>query len=407
MRVTSLRVLSGVLACLGTSPVLAGSAGFAGIAASADSAETASDNPAGMSRLDKPTATISLMQATGFGTFEVDDGQTTTSGGDPDNDLNPVMVPQAYYVRPINDSLHAGISLTIPSGFGSEYGSDWAGRYYTESYSLVYVAVTPALSWRINEQWSVGASVGINYISSQSEVAINTLVPGAADGKLEADLDGVGTNFSLSLLWEMTEKTRFGLVYTSESKTDIDGDLKFRNTGPVIGGLLERGVLSDEIEVEQVMPQRIIGGVYHELDDGAFIVADIAWVEFSRFGANSVSMDGETIDVEDSGFNNFWAGTLGYGFPANGGLRYTLDTFYVQAPVDDSKRTLAMPLDRMWGVGAGVQVDHGNGKAIEFNLHLVDFGKSPVDTGPSAVRGRVVGETEHPYAVIVSGAYHF
>lgn len=407
MRVASLRVLSGVLACLGSSPVLAGSAGFAGIAASADTAETASDNPAGMSRLTKASATISLIQATGLGTFEVDEGLTTTSGGDPDNDLNPVMIPQAYYVRPLSDSIHAGISLTIPSGFGSEYGSDWAGRYYTDSYSLVYVAVTPALSWRINEQWSVGASVGINYISSQSEVAINTLTPGAGDGRLEAELDGVGTNFSLSLLWEMTARTRFGLVFTSESKTDIDGDLKFRNTGPVIGGLLERGVLSDEIEVEQVMPQRIIGGVYHELDSGAFIVADIAWVEFSRFGANSISLDGETLDVEDSGFNNFWAGTLGYGFPANGGLRYTLDTFYVQAPVDDGKRTLAMPLDRMWGVGAGVQVDYGNGKAIEFNLHLVDFGKSPVDTGPSAVRGRVVGETEHPYAVIISGAYHF
>lgn len=166
-------------------------------------------------------------------------------------------------------------------------------------------------------------------------------------------------------------------------------------------------MLSDKIEVEQVMPQRIIGGVYHELDSGAFIVADIAWVEFSRFGANSVSLHGETIDVGDSGFNNFWAGTLGYGFPGNGGLRYTLDTFYVQAPVDDSKRTLAMPLDRMLGIGSGVQVDYGNGQAIDFNLHLVDFGKSPVDTGPSAVRGRVVGETEDPYALVFSGAYHF
>lgn len=407
MRATSLSFLYGILAYLYSSHVPAGSAGFAGIAASADSAETANNNPAGMSRLEKPTSTISLMQATGLGRFDLDQRQTSVNGGDPDNDLNPVLVPQAYYVRPLTDSLHGGISLTIPSGFGSEYGSDWAGRYYTDSYSLVYVAVTPALSWRINEQWSVGASVGINYISSQSEVAINTLTPGAADGRLEADLDGIGTNFSLSVLWQMTEKTRFGLVYTSESKTDIDGDLKFRNTGPVIGSLIERGVLDDSIEVEQVMPQRIIGGVYHELDSGAFIVADIAWVEFSRFGTNSVSMAGETIDVEDGGFNNFWAGTVGYGFPSNGGLRYTLDAFYVQAPVDDGKRTLAMPLDRMWGVGAGVQIDYSSGKAIELNLHLVDFGKSPVDTGPSAVRGRVVGETEHPYAVILSGAYHF
>lgn len=397
----------GVLAFLPTSPASANSAGFSGIAASADSAETASNNPAGMSRLPEPTATVSAMLGAGLGSFEVDQEQTTTSGGDPDNDFSPVLVPQAYYVKPLTDSIHAGISLTIPSGFGSEYGSDWAGRYYSDSYSLVYVAVTPALSWRVNEQWSVGAAVGINYISSESEVAINTLTPGAGDGRLEADLDGVGTNFSLSVLWEMTERTRFGLVYTSESKTEIDGKLKFRNEGPVLGGLLDRGILSDEIEVEQVMPQRIIGGVYHELDSGAFITADIAWVEFSRFGPAWVSLDEDRIELDDGGYNNLWAGTLGYGFPVTNGLRYTIDAFYVQAPVDDGKRTLALALDRMWGIGAGVQVDRGGGKSFDLNLHLVDFGKSPVDTGPSAVRGRVVGETEHPYAVVLSGAFHF
>jgi len=386
---------------------MAGAAGFSGIAASANSAETASDNPAGMSRLPEATSTVSVLLGAGLGSFEVDKGKTTTSGGDPNNDINPVLVPQAYYVRPVTDSLHAGISLTIPSGFGSDYGSNWAGRYYSDSYSLVYVAVTPALSWRINEQWSVGASVGINYISSESEVAINTLVPGAPDGRLKADLDGVGTNFGLSMLWEMTPKTRFGLVYTSEARTDIDGKLKFRDQGPVLGDLLNRGVLGDKVKVEQVMPQRIIGGVYHDLDTGGFITADIAWIEFSKFGAASVSLDGDKINVDDGTYNNIWAGTLGYGFPAIDGLRYTLDAFYVQSPVDDSKRTLALPLDRIWGVGAGVQVDHGNWKSVDFNVHLIDFGKAPVDTGPSPVRGRVAGETEHPYALVLSGAYHF
>ncbi|HSC83145.1 MAG TPA: outer membrane protein transport protein, partial [Pseudomonas sp.] len=367
----------------------------------------ASSNPAGMSRLTEPTATVSLMSINSIGEFQVDEAQTSTAAGDPDNEFRPMFLPQAYYVRPLSDDVHVGISLTVPSGFGSEYGSDWAGRYYTDSYSLVYVALTPALSWRINEQWSIGVGVGINYIASESQVAINTLVPGAPDGRLRAELDGVGSSFSLSALWQMSEKTRFGLVYTSESKTDIEGNLKFRNPGPVLGGLLDQGILGDKIEVEQVMPQRIIGGIYHELESGAVIVADLAWVEFSRFGAASISLDGDKIDVEDGAFNNFWAGTLGYGFPVSNGLRYTLDAFYMQSPVEDSKRTLAMPLDRMWGVGAGVQIDHGTGRAVDLSLHLVDLGKAPVDTGPSATRGRVVGESDNPYALILSGAYRF
>lgn len=386
---------------------MAGTAGFAGMAAGADSAETATSNPAGMARLTQPSATISVMQASMFGKFHVDDSQTSTAGGDPDNDFKPVFLPQAYYVRPLSERLHAGISLTVPSGFGSQYGSDWAGRYYTDNYTLVYVAVTPALSWRINDQWSIGAAIGINYISSQSEAAVNTLVPGAPDGSLEAELDGVGNNYSLSLLWQMSERTRFGLVYTSEAESEIEGELKFHNPGPVLGDLLNRGVLGDKIEVTQVMPQRIVGGLYHELESGAFVVADLAWIEFSRFGPAAVSLDGDQIEVDEGNFNNIWAGTLGYGFPASNGLRYTLDAFYMQSPVDDDKRTLALPLDRIWGIGAGVQVDHGNGKVIDFDVHLVDLGKAPVDTGPSAVRGRVVGETENPYALFLSGAYHF
>lgn len=407
MRTPRPLLLCTALTSLVATPALAGSAGFAGISASADNAQTAAANPAGMSRLPEATSTISLMLAHGVGEFQVDRSRTSTSGGDPDHDSSPVFLPQAYHVRPLGERLHAGISLTVPSGFGSEYGSDWAGRYYSDSYSLVYVAVTPALSWRIDEQWSIGASLGINYTSSQSEVAVNSLVPGAPDGRLKADLDGIGTNFSLGLLWQMSERTRFGLVYTSEAETDIDGDLKFRNTGPVLGELLERGVIGDDIEVEQVLPQRIIGGVYHELDSGAFIVADIAWVEFSKFGPSSVSLDGDKLHVDEGGFNNLWAGTLGYGFPRDNGLRYTLDAFYVQAPVSDSKRTLSLPLDRMWGVGAGVQVDHGNGRSLELNLHLVNFGEAPIDTGPSLTRGRVVGKTENPYALLLNGAYHF
>ncbi|HSC83623.1 MAG TPA: outer membrane protein transport protein, partial [Pseudomonas sp.] len=103
---------------------MAGSIGFAGIAAGADSAETASSNPAGMSRLTEPTATVSLMSINSIGEFQVDEAQTITAGGDPDNEFRPMFLPQAYYVRPLSDDVHVGISLTVPSGFGTEYGSD-------------------------------------------------------------------------------------------------------------------------------------------------------------------------------------------------------------------------------------------------------------------------------------------
>ena len=81
--------------------------------------------------------------------------------------------------------------------------------------------------------------------------------------------------------------------------------------------------------------------------------------------------------------------------------------FGVSAPVDDDERSLALALDRIWGVGCGLSLELGNGQLVDVNLNLIDHGEAPVDTGPDPVRGRVVGETDQPYAVVADVAWHF
>lgn len=402
----SLLTLAAALGLGAARPAVAGMAAFAGITAKADNAETAVANPAGMARLGARATTLRAAVAQGMGEFEVDEGRTTVAGGDPDDSSSPVLIPLAFHVRQLNERVHAGISLTVPTGFGSDYGSDWAGRYYTDNYSLVYVALTPAVSYRLNDGWSLGAAVGINYTRSESEVAINSL--GGSDGKLKAELDGVGANFTLSALWEMNKRTRFGVAYTSEATADLEGDLKYRNAGPVLGQLLQQGRLADDVEVENTLPQRINAGLYHELASGSFVTLDVMWVDFSEFGTSSISLDGTELDIDESGaFKDFWGVSLGYGFPAKNGRRYSVGAFYVTAPTDDDKRSLALPLDRMWGIGGGVQFTRADGSLLDINVNLINYGKGEIDTGPAPVRGRVVGETKDPYLLVLDVAYHF
>ena len=40
-------------------------------------------------------------------------------------------------------------------------------------------------------------------------------------------------------------------------------------------------------------------------------------------------------------------------------------------------------------------------------MTLVDYGDAPVDTGPSLLRGRVVGSNSNPYALLLGIAWHF
>lgn len=387
----------------------AGAPGFAGIAAEADSAETAASNPAGMARLGESAATVQVMAAHGFGKFEVDEGRTTINGGDPDDDNAPVVIPFGYYVKQLADERwHVGISLTVPNGFGADYGSDWAGRYYSDYYSLVYVMLAPAVSFRVDDQWSLGASLGINYVASESKVAFNNLTPGMGDGRIEADVDGVGFSLTLSALYEFDKQTRVGIVYTSQSVTDLEGDLKFRNLGPVVQSALQQaGKLDSDVEITNRLPQRIVAGIYHQMDSGNYYTADVAWMEFSKFGTTSIAWDGTDLRYDDDGtYNNIWALTIGAGFPM-GKYTWKAGVFYLSSPVDDDKRTLAMALDRIIGIGGGVSFPLEGTRYVDLNLNLLDLGEAPVDTGPSATRGRVVGETDQPYVLMIDASYHF
>lgn len=386
---------------------LAGGPAFTGRAAQADSAETAASNPAGMSRLNDRAATVELMLAHSFSKFNVDDSRTTTSGGDPDDDNSPVVVPFGYYVKQIDDRWHVGISLTVPTGFGADYGGGWAGRYYSDYYSLVYVMLAPAVSYRVNKQLSLGASLGINYVSSESKVAFNNLAPNAADGRIEVDVDGYGFSVTLSALYEFDKYNRVGLVYTSQSESDLEGDLKLHNLGPALRSALRQSDLDGNIEVTNRLPQRVLAGWYHEFASGDYLTVDGFWVEFSKFGTTNVAIEGNDLRFDDDGtYNNVGALAIGAGFP-RGKYTWMAGVFYLSQPVDDDKRTLAMALDRVWGVGGGVSFAWDEKSTVDISLNLINTGDAPVDTGPSLVRGRVVGETDNPYTLMLDASYHF
>ena len=107
---------------------------FSGIFASANNAETVYNNPAGMTRLDGTQMTAQAILIVPVGSFEVDEDLTTVDGGNP-RDSNPSFVPALYYSRQFREDWRFGISIDVPTGFGSNNGPNWAGRYYNDEFS--------------------------------------------------------------------------------------------------------------------------------------------------------------------------------------------------------------------------------------------------------------------------------
>ena len=379
---------------------------LSGLVGEADNAESVFAAPAAMSRLEGNHMTVQGMYVASFSDFDVDENKTTIDGGDPENGDDPIIIPSLYYVRQLNDDWHVGASLTVPTGFGSDYGPTWAGRYQTVDYSLVYIALTPAVSYRVNDKFSLGASLGINYTSSVGEVKIPQPL-GERDGKITSDLDGVGVNGTISLFYEFSEKTRGGISWTSDSEADLEGTVKLRNLGPILDEIAERrGIRNVDTEVTNTLPQRVLAGIYHEFDSGTFVTFDTMWMKFSDFTVDDIKLNGEDLEVTTPEiYDDFWAFTAGVGFPVSDRLTYKFGAMYMTQPVDDEDRTFAIRLDSMWALGAGITYRLENEKELDVNATFLNVGESPVDIDGTA--GRVAGKSEDPYAMMFELTYHF
>ncbi len=390
-------------------PAWGGGPAFSGLVAEADTAESVFAAPAGMSRLDGTHITLQGIVAFSQSRFDVDESRTTVDGGDPDNDNSPVVIPSFYYVRQLNERWHVGASLSVPTGFGSSYGSTWAGRYSSVDFSLVYISLTPAVAYQFSDKLSFGAGVGINYTAESSEKKVDQPFTDA-DGKLSSDLDGVGVSLTLSMLYEFSHRTRAGIAWTSDSDADMEGNIRLRKLDSRFDQIVtELGVKNINTKVTNTLPQRVVAGLYHEFESGRFVTLDGLWMEFSDFSISNLELNGTDVSISQPDiYDNIWAVTLGAGFPVDQRMTYKVGAAYLSQAVDDDDRTLQMRLDALWVVGAGLTYELMEGRSVDINANLLILGKGRVDQTSGLLDGRrVAGESTDPYAVTVEMAYHF
>jgi len=390
-------------------PAFAGGPLLTGWIAEGGDAKSSFANPAAMTRLQGTNYTLQTSLAHPIGEFKVDKERTTVDGGDPNADSEFMAIPAFFYVRELGENWRAGFSVTAPAGFGSTYGPDWSGRYYADDFSLTYIAFTPALAYRLSESLSFGVGVGINYTAESSVTRINVPLY-EPDAKAISELDGIGINVTLSMLYEFSPVTRFGIAYTSDSDADLEGKLKLRKLPPELDSIFyETGLNKIDVDITNTLPQRVMAGIYHEFPSGKFFTVDGMWMKFSDFSIHDVEVDGLDLGISSPHiYDSIWAVSVGMGFPASSCLTYRVGVLYLSQPVDDDDRGLSIKLDRTWGVGAGFSYELDSRRSVDTSLSVLDYGEAPVDTGEDhPLKGRVAGKTDDPYALILDFNYHF
>ncbi|PMR71017.1 OmpP1/FadL family transporter [Halomonas heilongjiangensis] len=345
--------------------------GHAGRSSNVNDATIVFGNPAGMSFLDRA-------QVTAGGTYlnvksdikNVEAQRTLDAGvaqggapigmqvpigdipGTSDGDMVPgTLVPFAFYAQPLNDRLAFGFGVYAPFGSKTDYEDGFQGRYFGDYTEVRVISAQPTLSYRFNDQWSVGAGITYNRVDGELRRQLPT-EPGFnpendIDARVEGDDEAWGYN--LGVIYQPVPETSLGLTYRSKVDYTLTGD--FRATDPA-GNV----VMADDASLDLTTPETVNFSITQQMSDNLKLMAGASWTRWSHFERILVTgSQGQDITREEQNYSNAWAFAVGGEYRLNPQLALRAGVTIDNTPTDDEFRSVRIPSDdrRIFSIGAG------------------------------------------------------
>jgi len=339
---------------VGTAEVGLASAGWG---ARAQDASTVLTNPAGMSRLSGASLAVGGQLLYGDVAFTPGPGTSQalgTNGGG--NAVGWLPGGGLFLSYAINPSVSVGFAAAGTFGSALAYDADWVGRYYGREATLIGFSLLPAVSARIDEHFTVGASLNVMAGVLAQKVALNGVV--GPDGELSIHDQAWGVGVDVGALWEPTARTRVGLVYTSQVSLDFADTPGFTGISPALRALLDaRGLTTGTLDVGIRVPQGVMLSAYHEIDSTWAVLASAGWQQWSRFGLVELGISDVTAPAsatKDLSFRDTWHVALGGQLRPAPGWRVDAGLAYDSAFQDPSNVSPILPTNAAWRLGAGV-----------------------------------------------------
>lgn len=329
-------------------------------------------NPAGMTLLSG-----TRMQATGTWVavnldYEGDSGQSENGR------LKSQIIPAGFITHQINDSLWAGLGLTVPYGMGTEYGEGWEGKSRgTESMILTF-DINPNLAWKVNEKLSVGGGISLQYAKAEL---------GMGMGPMQANVkgDSWAWGWNVGLMFQPVETVRLGLAYRSHIAHNAEGHTDVK-------GLLN---LTSDMKVRIKTPDTVTLSATWEATDALRLSGTARWSKWSNFrslNVQNLDLAGTKLGttVVENNWDDTWFFSVGADYKLNGQWTVRGGVAYDQGPVENQYRMAVIPdTDRVWFSG-GASYKYTDNLTFDFGATYI---KGVGDTDLyNKVGGKKIGE---------------
>ncbi|MBI1214974.1 MAG: hypothetical protein GC185_04040 [Alphaproteobacteria bacterium] len=332
-------------------------AAFAGVQANAQDASVLFNNPAAITSLDGPVATVGVSLLLPYSSMK---NTGSTTGNDGGNPFDPTPVPSLYFATPLkNDRYWVGVSLTAPFGLSNDYGNTWFGRYDSTKSELQTYDISPVFSMKINDHLSIGGGPDIQFANATLESAVNAAAPpGSPATDLHSKLDGdsVTAGYNIGLLWKINNNDKVGLHYRSAITQNLGGTASLTNAA---GGAIATYPYAAHAKLK--LPDIVELGGSHKVNDKLTLLGSFDWFGWQNFDNITVTDDTgvHAASVTTEAYRNSFAVALGATWKQNDRWTYRGGFQFDRTPTTNFARTTRVADgDRYWlSLGAGYKLN--------------------------------------------------
>lgn len=139
------------------------------------------------------------------------------------SETESLPIPFFHYVSKAYGDYRWGVSMTVPGGLTKRWNTP-AQKAYSEEFTLEVVELSPSLSYRVNDQFSVAGGLRLIYSEGivKSDGAAMSVIIGEPRANLARDMEGDTIEFGYNLAMTYKPTSDINLAMTYRSNVDLD-----------------------------------------------------------------------------------------------------------------------------------------------------------------------------------------
>ncbi|MCW8125211.1 outer membrane protein transport protein [Microbulbifer halophilus] len=280
-----------------------------------DNAAILARNPAGSALFDSYTISGGVtyvnpeIDAEGDVTYITPLGNTTFSSSD-DDYATSAWVPNAYLAAPINDSWSYGLAMYTDYGLETDFSNNFLVSSIANKTELLTVNVAPSIAYDFNDQFSIGLAANFLYADATLKTTIPNDFP--LDSALGTDLAGStilnlegddwDVSWTLGALWNISERTRFGISYHAELDPELEGDV---NSDLLPSAVVPTLPPFDDAKGKLTLdlPDTLELGFHHRFNENWGLALGAMWTDWDDFERLEANIPSARLGVNPEPFN--------------------------------------------------------------------------------------------------------